>query len=177
MTPVYQHTPPQHTHTHKQLTSPSLQVGPRKEEVKSKVGQQRLIPTLGWGQALFENSWAIRSPRAPEAQSAHYLGLEDFNQVEKFYHTACLPSGVFYSQLIASKFQLDSQEFEPQSCSSECHTQVWMNRDIFQEVVFPKESWGEEGMHLGPHSIPFPTCLSLLTLQTHHIFNSNSRDF
>lgn len=75
-------------------------------EVKDKVGFQRLNPALGRGLSLIGKGWALRRPTAPGAQSAHYLGLEDFSQMEKFYHTACLPSRDFYSHLIIGKFQL-----------------------------------------------------------------------
>ena len=94
------------TSTHTSLTSASLQVGPWSMEVKDKVGFQRLNPALGRGLSLIGKGWALRRPTAPGAQSAHYLGLEDFSQMEKFYHTACLPSCDFYSHLIIGKFQL-----------------------------------------------------------------------
>ena len=91
----------------------------------------------------------------PGAQSARYLGLEDFSQMEKFYLMACLPSRDFYSHLIIGKFQLWlTEEFEPQWFVPECHTQLWKNRDIFQEVVSLKVSWGKEGKHLASQVIP-----------------------
>lgn len=43
-------------------------------------------------------------------------GTEDFSQSEKPDHTACLPSGDFYSQVVIIKFPLDSvEEFELQN--------------------------------------------------------------
>ena len=74
--------------------------------MKDKVGFQRLNSALGRGLSLIGKRWALRRPTAPGAQSAHYLGLEDFSQMEKFYRTACLPSRDFYSHLIIGKFQL-----------------------------------------------------------------------
>lgn len=143
-----------HPHTHPLLLPLSRwALGAWKWKIKL-ASKDSILPQAGAFHS-FGKRWALRRPTAPGAQSAHYLGLEDFSQMEKFYHTACLPSCDFYSHLIIGKFQLWlTEEFEPQWFIPECHTQLWKNRDIFQEVVSPKVSWGKEGKHLASQVIP-----------------------